>query len=206
MSRNGLPVSISREAHKVERTGAFRSKTGVRSGHSRPLRMPQAKIAQVQALLIQGHSQRTIGRTLHISPMTVKKITKTKDFQAAIWEVREQIFGRLEAILESMIAGALADPYLAYRILKDFGVIPHDGATFLMSLKKMTPTPEQIRAEEEIRHIAAAMSLRHRQYEAEKNNEVTSELSQKERECNSVPERDVTRETDNPSDMAGPAH
>jgi hypothetical protein len=171
MSTNCLPVSVSREAHKVAHTGASRSKTGVRSGRSLLLRVSQPKIAQVQALLIEGHSQRKIGRILHISPMTVKKITKTEDFQAVIRGVQEQIFSRLSAIADTMIAGALADPYLGYRLLKDFGVIPQVGAAFLDNLKKMTPTAEQIREEGIIRHIAAAMSLRHQQFEAEKGHD-----------------------------------
>jgi hypothetical protein len=42
--------------------------------------------------LVQGRSQREIGRTLHISPMTVAKII-TSDFQSFITAQREGVFG-----------------------------------------------------------------------------------------------------------------
>jgi hypothetical protein len=145
MSTNCLPVSVSREAHKVAHTGASRSKTGVRSGRSLLLRVSQPKIAQVQALLIEGHSQRKIGRMLHISPMTVAKIAKSEDLQLVIRKTQERIFGSLLAIADTLIAGAIADPYLAYQLLKDFGAIPDNGVRFLHILKKISPRRRKLR-------------------------------------------------------------
>ena len=135
MSSNCAPVSEGREAHEVEHRGAF----GARSGLSRPLRLPQARIAQVQALLMQGQSQRKIGRMLHVSPMTIAKNAKSEDLQLVIRKVQERIFGSLLDVADSVIAGALADPYLGYQLLKDFGVIPDSGVRFLHILKKITP-------------------------------------------------------------------
>jgi hypothetical protein len=146
MSSNSLPVSVSRDASKVGHTGAFGRKTGVRSGQSRPLRVSQGKIAQVQALLMQGQSQRKIGRMLHVSPMTVAKIAKAEDLQLVIKKVQERIFGSLMAIADTLIAGALADPYLAYQLLKDFGVIPDSGVRFLHILKKISPRRRKLRS------------------------------------------------------------
>jgi hypothetical protein len=135
MSSNCLPLSEGREACEVEHRGAFSGQ----SSQSRPLRVPQARIAQVQALLMQGHSQRKIGRMLHVSPMTIAKIAKAEDLQLVIRKAQERIFGSLLDVADTVIAGALADPYLGYQLLKDFGVIPDSGVRLLHILKKITP-------------------------------------------------------------------
>jgi hypothetical protein len=118
-------------------------------------------------MLVQGHSHREIGRTLHVSPMTVSKISKTDEFRAVIRNVQTRIAENLSAVAESVIAGAIADPYLGYRLLKHFGVIPDSGAGFLGSLKNISRTAEENREARAIRHIAGAMARRHRQSESE---------------------------------------
>ena|ERR1700720_19026 len=177
MGANCLPAqSLPLKAPRVAHVGASRSKIGARSGKSKPFRVPRAKIVQVQALLMQGRSQRKIGRMLHVSPMTVARISTAEDFQTAIREAQEKIFSNLSAIADTLIAGAIADPYLGYQLLKDFGVIPGNAARFLDSLKKINPTPEQIRAERVIRHIADAMSEHHRQFEVGKRDDFQGEV------------------------------
>jgi Homeodomain-like domain len=77
----------------VEHAGACRSKIGIRRHKSKALRVRPGKIVQAQALLVQGRSQREIGRTLHISPMTVARIVKSEDFQSFITAQRERVSG-----------------------------------------------------------------------------------------------------------------
>jgi hypothetical protein len=73
MGASYAPFRQSRatQNRKPTHAGASESKIGLEQAKkSSPLRVPPGKIVQAQALLVQGHSQREIGRTLHISPMT----------------------------------------------------------------------------------------------------------------------------------------
>jgi predicted transcriptional regulator len=122
--------------------------------------VPPGKIAQAQALLIQGRSQREIGRTLHISPMTVAKIMKAEDFQAAITEARQQLFSQLPAIVNCVIRGAMTDPYLGYSLLKDIGVIAKYDS--FIAPEKPAPSTEEERQQRQINAIAAVIQERRR--------------------------------------------
>jgi hypothetical protein len=86
--------------------------------------VPPGKIVQAQALLVQGHSQREIGRALRISPMTVAKIIKAEDFQGFITAQRERLFAIAPDALESFRSQVKVDGHLAYVFMKDLGIIP----------------------------------------------------------------------------------
>src|ERR1700722_11406505 len=64
-------------------------------------RVPPGKILKAQAMLIEGHSQREIGRTLRMSGHTVAKVVRTADFQEFIQQQREQLFAIAPIAIES---------------------------------------------------------------------------------------------------------
>jgi hypothetical protein len=99
--------------------------------------VPPGKIIQAQRLLVAGHSQREIGRELHISPMTVAKIIKREDFQSFLKEQQERLFAVAPEAIESFRAQVKTDGHLAYVFLKDLGIIPSREALAAM----MAPSP-----------------------------------------------------------------
>lgn len=140
MSTISLPIqSTSRRARKAGHARACRSEIGGRSPESKPLRVPPGKIVQAQALLVQGHSQREIGRALHMSPMTVARIVKAEDFQSFIKEQQERLFAIAPVAIESFRARVASDGNLAFAFLKDIGIIPTREALVTM----MTPAPPE---------------------------------------------------------------
>jgi predicted transcriptional regulator len=163
MAANCLPLhSTGLKSRKVEQTGACRSKISAGRSKSNPLRVPPGKIVQAQAMLVEGRSQREIGRTLHISPMTVSRILKAEDFQALVREQRLRIFSHAAKIVDSVIAAAITDPYLGYQLLKDFGVIPERGAGLQNNPKNLATTREEDLEARVIHGMAAVMLERHK--------------------------------------------
>jgi hypothetical protein len=165
MGAHCLPIqSTSSRAPKAGHARACRSKIGGRSRKSKPLRVPPGKIVQAQALLVQGRSQRDIGRALHMSPMTVAKIIKTEDFQSFIKEMQERLFAIAPDALESFRAQVKMDGHLAYVFMKDIGIIPSREALVAM----MAPAPTETDAGlERQAHMVACVLL-----EAHKNLDV----------------------------------
>lgn len=150
MSANSLPIqSGSRPAINMVRVGACRNKIGAGRGKkSKPLRVPPGKIVKAQALLVQGRSQREIGRELHISPMTVAKIIKAEDFQGFIKEQQERLFGIASIAIESFRAEVSTNGNLAYSFLKDLGIIPSPEAMtqFMNAVTSQSETGEERQA------------------------------------------------------------
>jgi hypothetical protein len=75
-------LALSRRSAKEPHSAAPSHKTsaaGNRKADS--LRVSPGKIVQAQGLLIQGHSRRSVSRSLHMSEHTVAKIVRTADFQ-----------------------------------------------------------------------------------------------------------------------------
>src|ERR1700733_1695415 len=87
----------------------------------RALRVPPGKIIKAQAMLIEGHSQREIGRTLHMSGHTVAKVVRAEDFARHIKEMQERLFAIAPIAIESVRAQVQMDGYLAFTFLKSIG-------------------------------------------------------------------------------------
>src|ERR1700691_4996662 len=115
----------AREPHAAasERTNRVRPSRKIQS-----LRVPPGKIIKAQAMLIEGHSQREIGRTLHMSGHTVAKVVKAKDFARHIKEMQERLFAIAPIAIESFRAQVQTDGYLAFAFLKSVGIIPSPEA------------------------------------------------------------------------------
>ncbi len=157
MSANCIPFqSDNGKTSKAGRPGACRRKIDASRGRkSKPLRVPPGKIVQAQALLVQGRSQRAIGRELHLSPMTVAKIIKTEDFQNFLKEQQERVFGIVPIAIESFCAEVATNGILAHTFLKDLGAIPSPEAIaqFLNAATQQTETGE----ERQCRMLAAVL-------------------------------------------------
>ena len=111
---------------------------------------------QAQALLVQGRSQRAIGRELRISPMTVAKIIKTEDFQNFLKEQQERVFGIVPIAIESFRAEVSTNGILAHAFLKDLGIIPSPEA---IAQFLSTGTPQTESGEERQARMLAAVLL-----------------------------------------------
>ena len=79
-------------------------------------------------MLVQGHSQREIGRELHISPMTVAKIIKAEDFQTFLKEMQERLFAIAPDAIDSFHSAVKTDGHLAYIFMKDLRIVPSPGS------------------------------------------------------------------------------
>jgi hypothetical protein len=148
--------SAKRVAGNRLNRGAYRSKSRFCSD-IQMIRVPPAKLIQAQSLLIQGHSQREIGRTLHISPMTVAKVAKSRDFQTVIQDAQQRLIAQLSAVVDCVIDGAKRDPYLGYKLLKDLGVIAVPDADF-QTISGGAATADEALAQRQIACIATALS------------------------------------------------
>ena len=133
-----------------------------RKNHVRPsrkiqsLRVPPGKIIKAQAMLIEGHSQREIGRTLHMSGHTVAKVVRTEDFARHIKEMQERIFAIAPDALASFHAQVKMDGHLAYVFLKDLQMIPSREA---LAQFVNTATPQTETGEERQCRMLAAVLL-----------------------------------------------
>jgi hypothetical protein len=157
MSANCIPLqSTNGQTRKAEHPRACRSKISAgSSAKPKPLRVPIGKVVQAKALLVQGRSQRSIGRELHISPMTVAKIIKAEDFQSFIKEQQERVFGIVPTAIESFRAEVATNGILAHAFLKDLGIIPSPEA-IAQFLNAGTPRAES-GEERQARMLAAVL-------------------------------------------------
>ena len=132
------------------------------SQKTRVPRVAPGKIIKAQTMLINGYSQREIGRVLHLSPHTVAKVVKTEDFQNFIRSKREELFGIAPLALDSFRAGVTRDPRLAYVFLKDLGIVPSRDA--MLGLAHIEPPPESMddRVARQTNYIAAVILERHK--------------------------------------------
>jgi hypothetical protein len=81
-----------RQSAKQPRAASSCSKNGVRQFQkARVPRVAPGKIIKAQNMLIEGYSQREIGRVLHLSPHTVAKVIKTEDFVRKVRGSRVQL-------------------------------------------------------------------------------------------------------------------
>jgi len=143
----------AREPHAAasERTNRVRPSRKIQS-----LRVPPGKIIKAQAMLIEGHSQREIGRTLHMSGHTVAKVVKAEDFACHIKEMQERLFAIAPIAIESFRAQVQTDGYLAFTFLKSIGIIPSPEA---IAQFLNTATPQTESGEERQARMLAAVLL-----------------------------------------------
>ena len=114
---------------KVPRSASSSRKNPVKPrGKVNSLRVPPGRILKAEAMLVEGHSQREIGRKLHMSAHTVAKIVKTEDFAQHIKEMQERVFGIAPDAIESFRKRVATDGKLAYAFLKDIQIIPSPQA------------------------------------------------------------------------------
>jgi hypothetical protein len=99
-------------------------------------------------MLVEGHSQREIGRTLHMSGHTVAKVVRSEDFARHIKEMQERVFGIVPIAIESFRAEVATNGILAHAFLKDLGIIPSPEAIaqFLNTATPQTETGEERQA------------------------------------------------------------
>ena len=131
-------------------------------------------------MLIEGYSQREIGRVLHLSPHTVAKLIKTEDFQNYIRSQREQLFGIASLALESLRALVATDGRLAYILLKDLGVIPDREAMLNLAHVEPPPQNKDERDARQINLIAAVIQQRHKVFGIELPAEMTVALEKED--------------------------
>ena len=100
----------------------------IHGGKVNSLRVPPGKRLKAEAMLVEGHSQREISRTLHMSEHIVAKIVNTEDFAQHIKEMQERVFGIAPDAIESFRKQVATDGKLAYAFLKDLQIIPSPQA------------------------------------------------------------------------------
>jgi hypothetical protein len=147
---------------KMKHSRACKSEIDKLSGKSKELRVPPGKVVQAQALLVQGKSQREIGRELHMSPMTVAKIIKTEDFQGFIKGMQEKLFAIAPDALASFHAQVKIDGHLAYVFMKDLGIIPSREALSTMMIP--VPTEAETGMERQLKMVAAVLLEGHENF------------------------------------------
>jgi hypothetical protein len=121
--------ALSRGSKKVPRSASSSRKNPVTPrGKVNSLRVPPGKILKAESMLVEGHSQREIGRKLHMSAHTVAKVVKTEDFAHHIKEMQERVFAIAPDAIESFRKRVATDGNLAYAFLKDLCIIPSPAA------------------------------------------------------------------------------
>ena len=154
--------ALSRRSTKEPRSASSSRKNRVTPGQKvKSLRLPPGKLIQAQAMLIEGHSQRAIGRTLHMSEHTVAKVVRAADFQNFIKQQQEQLFGIAPIAIESFRTRVATDGNLAYAFLKDLGIIPSPAA---MAQFMAAPTPADAGYERQIQMVSAVLLESHKNF------------------------------------------
>lgn len=150
MGANCIPIRSTNTRSAIEpHAAASGRKNRVRpSRRIRALRVPPGKTIKAQAMLVEGHSQREIGRTLHMSGHTVAKVVRSEDFARHIKEMQERVFGIVPIAIESFRAEVATNGILAHAFLKDLGIIPSPEAIaqFLNTATPQTETGEERQA------------------------------------------------------------
>jgi hypothetical protein len=128
------------------------------------LRVPPGKLIKAQAMLVQGHSNREISRTLHMSTHTVAKAIRTEEFQSFRREMQEQLFAIAPDALASFRAAVRMDGHLAYIFMKDLGIVPTAETLSRLLNPPSATTPEEERLERQVRGMAACILESHRTF------------------------------------------
>ena len=158
-------------------TASSSCENGVRQFQkARVPRVAPGKIIKAQTMLIEGYSQREIGRALEMSPHTVAKLIKTEDFQNYIRSQREQLFGIASLALESLRALVATDGRLGYILLKDLGVVPDREAMLNLAHVEPPPPSKEDRDARQTNVIAAVIQQRHKVFGIELPAEMTAAL------------------------------
>jgi hypothetical protein len=148
-----------------------------------PLRVPPGKVLKAQSMLVQGHSNREISRTLHMSTHTVAQIVRTPDFQQFIQEQREQLFGIAPVALESFRSRVALDGNLAYAFLKDLGIIPSRED---INLIKSVPTQTESGFQRQARLVANLLLEGHENFNIDLPKDIERALAEDAREHGQV--------------------
>lgn len=150
MGAKSLPIHSQngRSTEVPHPTASNRKKRAKSRRKVQSLRVPPGKIIKAQAMLIEGRSQREIGRTLHMSGHTIAHLVRAADFQGFIKEQQERLFGIVPVALESFRAEVAKNGVLAHTFLKDLGVIPSPEALaqFFNATKPRSETGEERQA------------------------------------------------------------
>ena len=152
-----------------------------------PLRVPPGKVLQAQSMLVQGHSNREMSRTLHMSTHTVAQIVRTPDFQQFIQEQREQLFGIAPVALESFRSRVALDGNLAYTFLKDVGIIPSRED---INLIKSVPAQTESGFERQARLVANLLLEGHENFNVDLPKSVEEALAQDAQEREQITSSD----------------
>ena len=187
MSASCVPIHPRKpQSAKRPRIAASNIESGIRGGRRvQSLRVAPGKIIKAQTMLIEGYSQRKIGRVLHLSPHTVAKVVKTEDFQNFIRSQREQLFGITSLALASVRAGITTDPHLAYILLKDLGIVPDRTAMLNLAHVEPPPPSKDDRDTRQTNVIAAVIQQRHKVFGIELPNEMKAALETDEQSVES---------------------
>ena len=115
-------------------------------------------------MLVEGHSQREVGRTLHMSAHTVAKVIKTEDFVDHIKQMQERLFAIAPDALASFHAQVKMDGHLAYVFLKDLQIIPTRDA-LAQFVNAATPSSSETGFQRQCRLIASVLFEANQQME-----------------------------------------
>jgi hypothetical protein len=153
---------------KQPHVASYSTENGTRGGRKvQSLRVAPGKIIKAQTMLVEGCSQREIGRALMMSPHTVAKLIKTEDFQNYIRSQREELFGITSLALDSVRAGVMTDPHLAYVFLKDLGIVPDRNAMLNLAHLEPPPPSKEDRDARQTNVIAAVIQQRYKVFKIE---------------------------------------
>jgi hypothetical protein len=205
MSANCVPIqSRKSQSPKLRRVASSSVESGIRGGRKvQSLRVAPGNIIKAQTMLVEGCSQREIGRALEMSPHTVAKVVKTEDFQNFIRSQREQLFGIAHLALESLLARIATDGHLAYIVLKDLGIIPDRNAMLNLAHVEPPPPSKDDRDTRQINLIAAVIQQRHKVFKIELPDDMKAAL---EKDGQSVESRSEPspQKNDGQANVAGP--
>jgi hypothetical protein len=172
--------STNRPTAKVRRVASSSVKKRVKPGRKvQSLRVPPGKIIKAQAMLVEGHSQREIGRTLHMSAHTVGKVVKREDFVHHITEMQERLFAIAPIAIQSFQARVATDGILAYTFLKDLGISPSPEA---MARLFEEATPADAGIDRQCQMVAAVLLESHKNFGVDLPENVKAALAKDSRE------------------------
>jgi hypothetical protein len=157
--------ALNRGSKKVPHSASSSRKNPVTPrGKVNSLRVPPGKILKAEAMLVEGHSQREIGRKLHMSAHTVAKIVKTEDFAQHVKDMQQRVFAIAPDAVESFRKRVATDGNLAYAFLKDLQIVPSPQA---MAQFMAATTPAETGDERQARMIGAVILESHRNFGVE---------------------------------------
>ena len=170
--------ALSKSSTKTTRSASSSRKNRKKADRKvKSLRIPPGKLVKAQAMLVEGHSQREIGRTLKMSEHTVAKIIRSEDFARHIKQQQEQLFGIAPIAIESFRTRVATDGNLAYAFLKDLGIIPSPAA---MAQFMTAPTPADVGYERQIQMVSAVLLQSHKDFGVDLPPQVEKALTEDE--------------------------